>query len=99
MEALLPTGRSARAGEQGQPLGRGGETCDFIGVEVRDDGGEVRRDDLKDRRPHEESRQVVRQVADDLLREVVVELLVRATEAAHEAPDLGRRPVAKRGVY
>ena len=38
------------------------------------------------------------QVADDLLGEVVVELLVGAAQAPDEPADLGRRPIAERGL-
>ena len=48
--------------------------------------------------PHQELLEVLRQVADDLLREVVVELLVGAAQAPDEPPDLGRRPVAEGGL-
>ena len=44
--------------------------------------------DLEDRRPHEEPLEVLGQVADDLLGEVVVELLVGAGQATDEPADL-----------
>ena len=65
------------------------------GARVRYDRRELGRDDLQDRRPHQESLQLVRQVADDLLGEVVVQLLVRAgqprTNRRISAGDRSRR--------
>ena len=66
------------------------------GIESGDDGREFGGDDLQDRGSHQELLQVFREVADDLLREVVVELLVGAGQAPDESAHLGRRPVAER---
>ena len=67
-------------------------------IEAGHDGRQVGGHDLEDRRPHQELLEIVRQVADDLLGEVVVQLLVGAAQAADELPDLGRRSVAKGGL-
>ena len=74
------------------------EPRDVIGIEVGHDGRQVGRHDLEDRRPHEEPLEILGQVADDLLGEVVVQLLIGAAQAADELPDLRRRSVAEGGL-
>ena len=53
------------------------------------------RDDLEDRGLHQELLELVGKIADDLLGEVVVELLVGSGQAADEPSDLRRASITK----
>ena len=74
--------RSARdPAQQGQPLRGRRESRDVRDGLARHDLGKLGRDHLEDRRLHEEPLQLILELADDLLGEVVVHLVVGAAEA------------------
>ena len=87
--------RAGHAAQQGQSLGSGGKPRDLSGISTGDDLRELGRDDLEDRGLHEEPLQLVLEIADDLLGEVVVQLVVGAVQPADEPPDLGRGAIAQ----
>ena len=85
--------------EQGQPFGRRGQPGHGRGIAVADDLGQLGRDDLQDRGVHEEPLELLGQVADHLLGQVVVHVVVGAVQRPHEPPDLRRRPIAQGGMH
>jgi hypothetical protein len=64
----------------------------------RDDLGELGRHHLEDRGLHQEPLELFVEVADDLLGEVVVKVMVCAVQRSDEAADLRRRAIAKGGL-
>src|SRR3954471_17633155 len=88
--SLPAASRSRRTGEERQPLGGGRETSHLGRVKGCHDLCHLRCDALRDRGPHQELLEVLRQVTDGLLSQVVVELLICAGHAPYEATNLER---------
>src|SRR4051794_29870721 len=88
---VLLGGRSSiwPAAEKAQPLRLEDERLDLDRAESGRDLNQLRRDDLEDRRPHQELLMDHRKVADNLLCEVVMELVASARQAPDERPGLG----------
>ena len=83
--------RAARdPAQECQPLSSRSQSRDIPGGSVRHDLAKLGRDYLEDRCLHEEPLEILVELADDLLGEVVVHLVVGAAQAPHESTDLGR---------
>jgi hypothetical protein len=86
------------AAEHAEAFGLGQHRLDLHRRQAGGDLRQLRRDELENRRPHQELLVDCRKVANHLLGQVVVELVMSSREAANKGAGLGWRPLPQSGL-